>query len=66
MSYRMGVTELEQHAYIKITVLRRRNAIECHSELVEAVPFRTELSQGGPLHFREDTEQVGTWNAQDD
>ena len=33
----MYVTRLEQRAYIKIAVLRGRIAIECHSELVEAV-----------------------------
>jgi hypothetical protein len=33
----MDVTRLEQRAYIKIAVLRGRNARECHSELVEAV-----------------------------
>ena len=44
----MHVTRLEQRAYIKITVLRGRNARECHSELVEAVgnnalPYRTAM-----------------------
>ena len=33
----MDVTRLDQRAYIKIAVLRGRNARECHSELVEAV-----------------------------
>ncbi|GFY06772.1 hypothetical protein TNCV_2203051 [Trichonephila clavipes] len=33
----MEVTRVEQRAYIKIAVLRERNAIECHSELVEAL-----------------------------
>ncbi|GFQ77608.1 HTH_48 domain-containing protein [Trichonephila clavata] len=33
----MEVTRVEQRAYIKIAVLRRRNAMECHSELVEAL-----------------------------
>ncbi|GFX51829.1 uncharacterized protein TNCV_5015311 [Trichonephila clavipes] len=42
----MEVTRIEQSAYIKIAVLRERNAIECHSELVEdpgnnALPYRT-------------------------
>ena len=37
---------VEQRTYIKISVLRGRNARECHSELVEAVgnnalPYRT-------------------------
>jgi hypothetical protein len=36
-SCRMDVIRLEQRAYIKIAVLRGRNAIEVHSELVEAV-----------------------------
>ena len=36
-SCRMGVTRLEQLAYIKIAVLRGRNARECHKELVEDV-----------------------------
>ena len=31
-SCRMDVTRLEQGAYIKIAVLRGRNARECHSE----------------------------------
>ncbi|GFW87636.1 HTH_48 domain-containing protein [Trichonephila clavipes] len=40
------VTHAEQRAYIKIAVLRERNAIECHSELVKALgnnalPYRT-------------------------
>ncbi|GFX31110.1 uncharacterized protein TNCV_2026131 [Trichonephila clavipes] len=33
----MEVTHVEQRAYIKIAVLRERNAMECHSELVEAL-----------------------------
>ncbi|GFT93122.1 HTH_48 domain-containing protein [Trichonephila clavipes] len=42
----MEVTRVEQCAYIKIAVLRRRNAMESHTELVEAVgnnalPYRT-------------------------
>ncbi|GFX45065.1 uncharacterized protein TNCV_3431131 [Trichonephila clavipes] len=42
----MEVTRLEQRAYIKIAVLRERNEMECHSELVEALgndalPYRT-------------------------
>ncbi|GFR08471.1 HTH_48 domain-containing protein [Trichonephila clavata] len=32
----MEVTRVEQRSYIKISVLRRRNTMECHSELVEA------------------------------
>ncbi|GFW96137.1 HTH_48 domain-containing protein [Trichonephila clavipes] len=39
-------TSTKVRAYVKITVLRERNAIECHSELVEALennalPYRT-------------------------
>ncbi|GFV43131.1 uncharacterized protein TNCV_1410281 [Trichonephila clavipes] len=42
----MEVTRVEQCAYIKIVVLQERNAMECHSELVEALgnnalPYRT-------------------------
>ncbi|GFX43480.1 uncharacterized protein TNCV_4875001 [Trichonephila clavipes] len=42
----MEVTCVELRAYIKIAVLRERNAMECHSELVEALrnnalPYRT-------------------------
>ncbi|GFV88069.1 HTH_48 domain-containing protein [Trichonephila clavipes] len=42
----MEVTRVEQRAYIKIAVLRERNAMECHSELVgalgnNALPYRT-------------------------
>ncbi|GFX99804.1 HTH_48 domain-containing protein [Trichonephila clavipes] len=42
----MEITRVEQRAYIKIDVLRERNAMECHSELVEALgnnalPYRT-------------------------
>ncbi|GFW49000.1 uncharacterized protein TNCV_3901981 [Trichonephila clavipes] len=42
----MEVTRVEQRAYIKIAVLRERNAMECHSELLEALwnnalPYRT-------------------------
>jgi hypothetical protein len=42
----MEVTRVEQRAYIKIAVLRGINAMECHSELVEALgknalPYRT-------------------------
>ncbi|GFX98012.1 HTH_48 domain-containing protein [Trichonephila clavipes] len=33
----MEVTRVEQCPYIKIAVLRGRNAMECHSELVEAL-----------------------------
>ncbi|GFU08974.1 HTH_48 domain-containing protein [Trichonephila clavipes] len=42
----MEVTRVEQRAYIKTAVLRKRNAMECHSELEEALgnnalPYRT-------------------------
>lgn len=42
----MNVSWLEQRCYVKIAVLRGRNATECHSELVEALgdralPYRT-------------------------
>ncbi|GFW05806.1 hypothetical protein TNCV_602781 [Trichonephila clavipes] len=42
----MEVIRVEQRAYIKIAVLRGRNAMECHRELVEAIghkalPYRT-------------------------
>ncbi|GFQ86849.1 HTH_48 domain-containing protein [Trichonephila clavata] len=42
----MEVIRIEQRAYIKIAVLRRRNEMECHSEFVEALgnnalPYRT-------------------------
>ena len=42
----MEVTRQEQRSYVKIAVLRGRNAKECRSELAEAVgnralPYRT-------------------------
>ncbi|GFR31022.1 HTH_48 domain-containing protein [Trichonephila clavata] len=42
----MEVTRVEQRTYIKIAVLRGRNAMECHNELEEALgnnvlPYRT-------------------------
>ncbi|GFV50252.1 hypothetical protein TNCV_621641 [Trichonephila clavipes] len=42
----MGVTRVEQRSYIKIAVLRWKNAMEYHSELVDALennalPYRT-------------------------
>ncbi|GFX56519.1 hypothetical protein TNCV_74651 [Trichonephila clavipes] len=42
----MEVTRVEQHSCIKIAVLRGKNAMEFHSELVEALgnntlPYRT-------------------------
>jgi hypothetical protein len=36
----MNVSRLEQRSYLKMAVLRGRNATECHSELVEAVGDR--------------------------
>ncbi|GFT79241.1 HTH_48 domain-containing protein [Trichonephila clavipes] len=33
----MKVTRVDQRTYIKIAVLGGRNAMECHSELVEAL-----------------------------
>ena len=42
----MEITRQEQRSYVKIAVLRGRNANECHSELTEALgnralPYRT-------------------------
>jgi hypothetical protein len=42
----MEVTKVEQRSYVKIAVLRVRNARECHAELREALsdramPYRT-------------------------
>ncbi|GFR11510.1 HTH_48 domain-containing protein [Trichonephila clavata] len=37
VSCEMEVTRVEERAYIKIAVLRRRNEMECHSEFVEAL-----------------------------
>ncbi|GFT45739.1 uncharacterized protein TNCV_2671701 [Trichonephila clavipes] len=42
----MELTRIEQRTYSKIAVLREKNAMECHSGLVEALgnnalPFRT-------------------------
>jgi hypothetical protein len=42
----MEVTKVEQRSYVKIAVLRGRNARECHAELQEALgdralPYRT-------------------------
>ena len=42
----MEVTRQEQHSYVKIAVLRGRNAKECQAELTEALgnctlPYRT-------------------------
>ncbi|GFW44645.1 HTH_48 domain-containing protein [Trichonephila clavipes] len=37
----MEVTRVEQRDYIKIAVLRGKNEMECHSELVEALVKNT-------------------------
>ena len=37
----MEVTREEQRSFVKIAVLRSRNAKECHSELTEALCNRT-------------------------
>ncbi|GFU69070.1 uncharacterized protein TNCV_4457971 [Trichonephila clavipes] len=56
----MEVTRVEQCAYIKIAVLRGRNAMECLSELVEALgnnalPYHSaEPIRGRRLATRED------------
>ena len=49
----MDVTRLGQHAYIKVAVLQRKIARECHSDLVKvvgnnALPYRT-VSSISPL-----------------
>ncbi|GFX81522.1 HTH_48 domain-containing protein [Trichonephila clavipes] len=41
VSCEMKVTRVEQHADIKIAVLRGRKAMECHSELVKALGNNT-------------------------
>ena len=46
---RIDVTRLEQCAYIKIAVLRGRNARECHNELMEAVENNALHSLKNPL-----------------
>ncbi|GFU41087.1 HTH_48 domain-containing protein [Trichonephila clavipes] len=65
----MELTRVEQRAYIKITVLRERNATECHSELVEALgknalPYRT--VRGGLEGFNKDACQPLMSSIQDD
>ncbi|GFV15867.1 HTH_48 domain-containing protein [Trichonephila clavipes] len=50
----MEVTRVEQRAYSKIVVLRGRNVMECHSELVEvlgnnALPYRIVPRRVGKL-----------------
>ncbi|GFT53545.1 HTH_48 domain-containing protein [Trichonephila clavipes] len=53
----MEVTRVEQRVYIKITLLRKRNVMECHSELVKAfgnnaLPYRTVARWVGKFHQR--------------
>ncbi|GFU95011.1 HTH_48 domain-containing protein [Trichonephila clavipes] len=65
----MEVTRVEQRAYIKIAVLRRRNAMECHCELVEAlrsnaIPYSTVARWVGK--FSKDVCQLVMSNARDD
>ena len=48
----MDVTRQEQRSYVKIAVLRGRNAKECHSELTgafgnRALPYRTVANWAG-------------------
>ncbi|GFU11613.1 HTH_48 domain-containing protein [Trichonephila clavipes] len=69
----MKVTRVEQRAYIKIAVLRGRNAMECHSELVEnirndSLPYRTVARWVGKFQQGRvsTTEQRGAANAVDD
>ncbi|GFX65337.1 hypothetical protein TNCV_3168841 [Trichonephila clavipes] len=62
----MEVTRVEQCAYIKITVLRGRNAMECHSELEEALgnnvlPYRIVARWAGNVSTTDD--QRGVMNA---
>ncbi|GFV02675.1 HTH_48 domain-containing protein [Trichonephila clavipes] len=51
----MEATRVEQLAYIKIAVLRGKNAIECHSELVEVLGNNV-------LQYREVAFWVGSFN----
>ncbi|GFU70548.1 HTH_48 domain-containing protein [Trichonephila clavipes] len=70
----MEVTGVDQRAYIKIAILRGRNAMECHSELVEVLgnnvlPYRrvarwVEKFQQG--HVSTSDEQRVAANADDD
>ena len=49
----MEVTQQEQRFYVKIAVLRGRNAKECHTELSEILVtmlFHTEQSLDGQLY----------------
>ena len=53
----MEVTRQEQRSYVKIAVLRGRNAKECHSELTEALgnralPYRTVARWAGAFQYR--------------
>ncbi|GFY33941.1 HTH_48 domain-containing protein [Trichonephila clavipes] len=68
----MEVTPVEQRAYIKIAVLRGRNAMECHSELLEALgnnalPYRKVARWLGKFKQRRvstSDEQRGVANAE--
>ncbi|GFW76849.1 HTH_48 domain-containing protein [Trichonephila clavipes] len=70
----MGVTRVEQRAYIKIAVLQRRNAMEYHKELVEALwnnalPYRLVAQWVGKFqqrHVSISDEQRGAENAETD
>ena len=51
----MEVTRQEQRSYVKIAVLRGRNAKECHSEPTEtlgnrALPYRTVARWAAAFH----------------
>ncbi|GFT22058.1 HTH_48 domain-containing protein [Trichonephila clavipes] len=70
----MEVTRVEQRTYIKIAVLPGRNAMECHSELVEALgnnvlPYRTVARWVGrfqPGRVSTSDEQRGAANVEAD
>ncbi|GFW15686.1 hypothetical protein TNCV_3581841 [Trichonephila clavipes] len=58
----MEVTRVEQRAYIKIAVLRGRNVMYCHSELVEALgnnalPYHTVAREWTARQRHEDMQQ---------
>ncbi|GFX28216.1 hypothetical protein TNCV_15551 [Trichonephila clavipes] len=64
----MEVTRVKQCAYIKIAVLRERNEMECHSELVEALgknapPYRKVVRciQAPPLTAMSMLSVLGAW-----
>ncbi|GFU86141.1 hypothetical protein TNCV_367991 [Trichonephila clavipes] len=58
VSSEMEVTRVQQHAYIKIAILRGKNVMEYHSELVEALggimPYHTVQYHGGWESFNKD------------